>query len=78
MFVGIPVIKISTYYSIEYGVAQKLESLIVGPSAVGCLHRHGAVHKSQLIVLDVKRIEPCYAMNKNIKFLFLSEKELYD
>ena len=78
MLLGIAVVEVGAHHCVENGVAQELQTLIVGPSSVGSLHWHGAVHKSQLIVLDVKRIEPCYAMNKNVKFLFLSEKELYD
>jgi len=74
----ISVVEISSNYRIENSVAQEFKPLIVGPTPVWSFHRHRPVYQSQFVILNVQRIEPCYAVNKNIKFLFLSEKELYD
>lgn len=77
MLGGIESVEICAHHRVENCVTEELESFIVGPSSVLGLHRHGTVYKCELVILDVKRVESCYAMNKNIKFLFLSEKELY-
>ena len=78
VLLGIAVIEVGSHHGIEDGVAQELQALVVSPPPVAGLHWHGSVHQSELVILDVKRIKPCYAMNKNVKSLFLSEKELYD
>ena len=66
------------HHSIENSIAQKLETLIVGPSPVGEFHRFGAMHHRKLVEPDVSRVVTGDVVYKNIKLLILDEKELYE
>jgi hypothetical protein len=70
-------IKIIGDNGVEYGIAQVFEPLVVLPTAVGHAHRFRTMHKSQLIQVDVVRVQAGNLVYVNIKLLILAEKELY-
>ena len=77
MLAGIGVVQEIGYHSVKDSITQEFETLVVGPTAVFQFHGFGAMNHGQLIGSDVSGIIAGDAVNKNIKLLFLDEKELY-
>ena len=66
-----------SYDGIQYGISQKLKSLIIHGSPFSVAPCHTLVHEGQLIVADVVGIEPYDMIQRRIKLLFLAEREPY-
>jgi len=78
VFAGIGAVEEIGDHVVDDGVAQELQPLVIGPTAVSKLDRPRAMDHRQLIELDVAGIVTRDAVNKNIKLLILDEKELYE
>ena len=65
------------HYGIEYGVAQKFQTLVVERFSLGVAPGYALVHQGQFVVLDVAGIEADDVVEGRKKLLLLAETELY-
>ena len=62
--------------SIEDGIAQELQPLIVQRLALVVALADALVHQRHLVILDVVGVEPQYGVKRRKKLLLLAEREL--
>ena len=65
-----------THRSIEYGIAEELQPLIVQRLALIVTFADALVHQRLLVILDVAGIETQYLVKRRKKLLLLAEREL--
>ena len=66
-----------THDSIQNGIAEKLQSLVVDRLSFLVAVHDALVHERHLIIRDVARVDPDDVMDRNIKFPLLAEREPY-
>ena len=66
-----------TYYSIEYRIAQKLQSLVVDGTSFFVASGNTLMEQCLLVEGDIVGIEPQDIIKGRKKLLLLAERELY-